>query len=195
MCVPVPIPDILKNFMKPHIELAHSYWSSHLKPGNNAIDATCGNGHDSLALAQILGTNGALFCYDIQPQAIQNTRKLVEKFERVQFFSQCHSDFSSLPSQIPIHLIVYNLGYLPGGDKKKTTMTETTLQSIGAAIERIEKEGAISITCYPGHEEGAREEKALLAFLENIAGFSICYHRWVNRITSPTLIWMKRILL
>jgi hypothetical protein len=90
---------------------------------------------------------------------------------------------------------VYNLGYLPGGKKSITTQTDTTLESVKLSLELLADDGAISITCYPGHEEGAREEKELLAFAETLSSkeWNVCQHKWLNRPRSPSLLWLLRI--
>ncbi len=106
---------------------------------------------------------------------------------------QCHSEF---PETIKnVKLIVYNLGYLPGGDKTITTRINTTLQSISKALTLLYNEGCLSITVYPGHTEGAIETQSLLAMLQALdpKAWSCCYHRWINRgDTSPGLILVQR---
>lgn len=179
--------------MKPtkHLDLAHKYWKDFLKNEDAAIDATCGNGHDSLVLAQIL-SHGDLFCYDIQERAIQESKRRLDGLTcRATFFQKSHIDFSDIHQ--PVKLIVYNLGYLPLSDKSITTMTDTTLKSVQEALSKVVDGGAVSITCYPGHEEGELEEKALLGFLKTLpTSFSICYHQWPNRPKSPTLFWIRK---
>ena len=154
----------------PHLFLAHAYWKEHLQPGDIAIDATCGNGHDTLMLAQILLPDPAslLFALDLQQNAIDQTFSLLKRsiplshFTRVSLEQRCHCAIDRLPLPIPPRLIVYNLGYLPGGDKTITTQTATTLQSLQKAIHLLAPGGAISVTCYPGHPEGEKEEKAII---------------------------------
>lgn len=176
-----------------HLDLAHKYWKEHLRPGDIAIDATCGNGHDAAILAEIL-RQGKLFCYDIQKEAILKTKKRLGEIlsERVSFFQKCHSDLSDILE--PVRLIVYNLGYLPLSDKKMTTQTASTLLSVEKGLSLLQPEGAISIMCYPGHEEGRREEEALILWLQRLpsSSFRICYHEWINRALSPTLLWIQK---
>ncbi len=187
----------------PHIALAHSYWKAHLKEGQWAVDATCGNGHDTLFLAQcILGntSHGGVIGLDIQEKAIENTRLLLEQsllshqYARVHLFKQSHASFPNQVMNHSISLIVYNLGYLPKGEKQITTRTDTTLESIKEGLSLIAKGGLISITCYPGHAEGEREETALLTFAQGLSSkiYSICHHRWLNRHLSPSLIIIQK---
>jgi SAM-dependent methyltransferase len=184
--------------MKNHLLLAQKYWKNLLKPIDNVIDATCGNGKDSLFLKKLI-CKGKLFCLDIQKKAIENTHILLKKenvdFKNIFLIKKSHEDFSYIP-KIPIKLIVYNLGYLPKSDKTITTKTKTTLKSIKNALNLIEKDGGISITCYPGHLEGQKEENALIYFLStlNSKNLNICYHKWINKKNSPTLIWIKKLI-
>jgi SAM-dependent methyltransferase len=181
--------------MKNHLLLAQKYWKNLLNPTDNAIDATCGNGFDSLFLKKLI-YKGKLFCLDIQKKAIENTHSLLKKeninFKNIFLIKKSHEEFSYIP-KVPIKLIVYNLGYLPKGDKKITTKTNITLKSVNNAINLIEKSGGISITCYPGHLEGKREENALLYFFSNLnsKNLNILYHKWIKK-NSPTLIWIEK---
>lgn len=185
----------------PHLHLAKTYWTEHLRPGDAAIDATCGNGHDTLFLCQLLLKHDASVVagLDIQGTAILNTDALLkrslseEHVKRVLLHRMCHAKIHQIPLPSPPRLIVYNLGYLPGGDKSMTTQTGSTLKSIEHALDIVALDGAISITCYPGHEEGEREESALLSFVATLpySRWKTCYHKWLNRPKSPTLIWIE----
>ncbi len=173
-----------------HLDLAHHFWKRLLKPGDAAIDATCGNGHDSLLLAELI-QGGELHCIDIQRQAIETTRQKLKIFIGSVYFH--HGSHAVLPEVSP-KIIVYNLGYLPGGDKNKTTQTESTLSSLKQAARILAPGGLISITCYPGHEEGAREKEALLPILSAFSKkeFAITTFRWENRKKSPSLVFIQK---
>ena len=170
------------------LDLAHSFWQKHLTASDNAIDATCGNGHDTLFLAQLL-TSGSLFAFDIQAKALVNTKKFLKehgiespentnsikktesycsKNQNLYLLQQSHTTFKKALFQCPIKLIVYNLGYLPGSDKKLTTLTQNTLISLEKALDLIIPGGALSIICYPGHEEGKKETEAIESWTENL---------------------------
>jgi methylase of polypeptide subunit release factors len=171
----------------PHINLAQSYWKKHLKSTDLAIDATCGNGHDTLFLSQLCKVIGL----DIQPSAIENTKNLVGAAAELHLLS--HEWIDTLG--VSPNLIVYNLGYLPKGDKSITTKLESTLISIRKSLEILVPGGALSITCYPGHDEGLREEEAILKWANELpfAEWSACHHRWLNRPRSPSLLWIVKL--
>lgn len=168
-----------------HIDLAHSYWKQILRSNSVAIDATCGNGHDT---EFIVGCGVAkLYAIDIQEAAIEATRKKVPNAE---FILGSHSAFPSEITSHSVSLIAYNLGYLPGGNKGLTTKTETTLKSLEKALELIESGGMISVTCYPGHPEGALEETAVLNWAKTLPNqiWCCCHHIFCNRKSAPSLL-------
>ncbi|MFZ0566112.1 MAG: class I SAM-dependent methyltransferase [Chlamydiales bacterium] len=180
---------------KPHIDLARLYWQKWVSPGDKVIDATVGNGHDTLFLAKLLKGKGKLIGYDIQPQAIAQTKKRLESLSEnersiVSLHLMSHSQFS----ESGVKLIVYNLGYLPGGDKSITTLAETSLDSLKAALPILAPSGKISMTCYPGHPEGKREEAALFDYLKTLSSheWDVGYHQWLNRSLFPSLFLIQR---
>lgn len=182
-----------------HLDLAKNFWGTLLRDGDWAIDATCGNGNDTLTLARC-NKIGGVIGIDLQPEALEKTRDLLEEnlssseLSRIHLFCQSHEEFPALAFQNPIRLIVYNLGYLPGGNKQLTTQTPTTLISVRKAIELVAPGGAVSITCYPGHPEGKREEEALLneAACLDPAEWSVAHTRFPNRNFSPSLLLIQR---
>lgn len=186
-----------------HLDLAHHYWSLLLQPGDIAVDATCGNGLDCLYIAQriLVESTGHLTAFDIQETALEKTRLLLtghleeSLMERIDLCQGCHSEFPATLLPESVALIVYNLGYLPGGgDKSLTTMTGTTLFSIQRALPLIKRGGAISITCYPGHAEGQNEETEIIKLLADLNPheWNCCHHQWINRKQAPTLFFIQR---
>lgn len=170
---------------------AHFIWNQILESHHIAIDATCGGGYDTQFLAQKCHR---VFSLDLQKEALDKAKSLLshEERQRVSFYHQSHVNFPVVKS--PIQLIVYNLGYLPGGDKSITTRVESTLVSVQAAIELITTGGFISITCYPGHEEGYKEKLALVKFLQQLCprSFSVSHQVWVNRNQAPSLLIIQK---
>lgn len=182
-----------------HLRLAHNYWSIYGKKGGVCVDATCGNGLDSLYIAQTLltPTSGRLFCIDIQPSAIQATQEILGKstpqviLDRISYHCHSHTQFEFLPNYVDI--FVYNLGYLPCSDKSCTTQAETTLISVKQAIERLSSNGIISIMSYPGHPAGKKELDYLLEFLSLLSNnYTVCRHQWSNRYRFPELFLIRK---
>ncbi len=178
------------------LQLSHHYWTLLLSPADIVIDATCGNGKDTLKLAQLV-PEGLVLSIDIQKQALDETADLLKKslesdsIKRIFLIHQSHEEF---PPLYPVKLIAYNLGYLPKGDKSITTLTSVTLKSVARALDHICEGGAVSIVCYPGHVEGAVEEKSLVAFAEQLSPerFTVFYHQHINRKSSPSFLWIVK---
>lgn len=179
-----------------HLDFAHFMWSKIKKDKPVIIDATCGNGYDSLFLAKHCLNLGSLHCIDIQECALEATKKRLESegisLDGLFFYPMSHE---TLPD-VPIDLIVYNLGYLPGSCKEMTTKTPITLKSVKSALKRLNPGGLVSITCYVGHPEGAREETALLEELSKLcpSEYMVCHHQFKNRKLSPSLIFIYKTL-
>lgn len=174
-----------------------------------AIDATCGNGHDTLALAKMLfGTTAGvvqhtparLLAIDIQPEAIAQTEALLCEAGfsgevadgRISLICGSHADihdhiYSHLPSGAKAAAIIFNLGYLPGGDKTITTTAETTIEAAEAALGALQKGGILSITMYSGHDAGAKEKEALMAFATELDShaFHVAYISMPNQRNNP----------
>jgi methylase of polypeptide subunit release factors len=176
--------------------VAQNYWKEILQKGEIAIDATLGNGHDTIFLAKVLEGSGAIFAYDVQANALRNAKMnfegaLTDK-ERasITLIHGSHEHFL----QPSAKLIVYNLGYLPGGDKKITTLKESTLKSLKHGATVVQPKGALSIMCYPGHPEGAEEERQILewARLLNPQLWDVCFHQWINRKEAPSFLLIRR---
>jgi hypothetical protein len=182
-----------------HLSFSHKLCKQQLTYGSFVVDATAGNGKDSLFLANLIlkENKGHLWSLDIQEKAITNTKKILEEnldkqlIKNISLINQCHS--LPLPSSPSLDLVVYNLGYLPGGNKKLCTKTNTTLLSIRYFLKLLKQEGALCITCYPGHEEGAEEYYFLLRFFQfNISPYwKITHYFHPNKPQAPNIFWIS----
>lgn len=179
------------------IDLLHSFFPKLLQKGDIAIDATAGGGHDSLALAKELSKHKdtSLIAIDIQKKAIEKTlnRLAKEAPDYLPYTQLIEGSHENLPKVSP-KLILYNLGYFPGGDKAITTMTDSTLKSLQSAMDILQDGGVISITCYPGHAEGEKELTALSLLLNSLSPkeWSCTLTQWKNRRAAPALILMQK---
>jgi len=185
------------------VNLAHTYWEEILVPGDIVIDATCGNGHDTLFVAQkvLHERSGKVFGFDIQPTAIAattlnlKTHLTHEQFNDVILIHGSHAHFPKTIQERSIKLIVYNLGYLPKGNKSIVTHHESSLESLRNAMKLIRDDGMISMTCYPGHPEGKVEEDKILEYVGSLSAkeWICCHHRWINRHAAPSLLLVKKL--
>lgn len=136
---------------------------SALFEGAVAVDATMGNGHDTLWLCRQVGDEGCVYAFDVQQQAVDNTAAALDMAgmrHRAQLFCQGHQHMAQYVDR-PADVIMFNLGWLPGAEHGVTTLTETTLMAADAALQLLKKDGLLTICIYPGHEEGMRELSAL----------------------------------
>lgn len=146
-----------------NLQKTHLWIQNRLHDQSHVIDMTCGNGHDTYFLAQHCKQVTAV---DIQQIAIESTKKRCEAFGNVRYIHSDHSKLD-LESLKPIHGAIYNLGYLPKGDKDLITKKESTIQSL-ESLKKYDLEFLV-ITCYPRHEGGLEEAEAVLAWILNNA--------------------------
>lgn len=160
------------------------------------IDATVGNGHDTLFLTQLAQKhNGRVVGFDIQQKAIETTKKKVEGFSNVSLILDSHANFDHYVQPETVALIVYNLGYLPHGEKSITTQKNSTLLSIRLGLELLRSKGGIAIICYSGHPEGLNEIEGLKGFVHTLDSkkFCVTWTEWKNRTLCPSVVLIQRI--
>lgn len=156
---------------RPLTQQAHLALAACLQPGNWAVDATAGNGHDTLFLAQQVGPTGHVWAFDIQSEALNTTVQRLRSAGvegRVTLVQASHDRMLEyLPGSAigRVKAIQFNLGYRPGGDPRLITRPETTLPALGAACRLLHPEGYISLLVYRGHPGGMEEYQAILDWL------------------------------
>lgn len=147
--------------------LARDVLTRALKEGDRAVDATMGNGHDTLFLCETIGPSGHVYAFDIQEAALSSTEaRLAEKGmeSRATLFHAGHENMEKLVPE-KVQAVVFNLGWLPGGDHGVTTHWETTFRAVSQGLSLLLPGGILIICAYPGHPEGDRERSELTAFL------------------------------
>lgn len=160
----------MENILRNTARLAMSLVSEYVRPGDTVIDATCGNGHDTLALALMTGEEGKVYGFDVSGLAIQATMRLLQENDvaaEIELVYNGHEDMD-LHVEEEVSAIVFNLGYLPGEDKNKTTRVDTSMTALKKGLGMIKVDGIISVVMYPGHEEGRRERDAILSWSEGL---------------------------
>lgn len=145
------------------VELAHSLVKANIKPGSIAIDATVGNGRDTAFLLDLIKPNGKVFGFDIQEMAIEQTLTNLHDSPYLDCLALINSSHADMCKFIPsvyhskVSAIMFNLGYLPGGDKRIITQAGSTLAALSAARQLLAMDGIITVLAYPGHEGGEME--------------------------------------
>ncbi len=171
--------------------------NQHLQKGDIAVDFTMGNGNDTLFLSETVGEKGHVYAFDIQEEALVSTREhLCENGAPENYTLICasHHRVKEFVKE-PIKAGMFNLGYLPrSGKKAVTTMRETTMPAVEAAIELLAPDGVLIVAIYPGHEEGALEGDALRSYFASLSRFKICASefRILNSPTSPYFFLVEK---
>ena len=203
--------------MKPITQQAHDLLTTHVR-GSLAIDATAGNGHDTLFLAHLVGPTGTVWAFDIQPEALRKTAaRLVEhqipvklrlKLASPAQTSEHHSrviaieaDHAEMAQHLPPEIrgrvvaIMFNLGYLPGADKDCITTTSSTRAALDTAIELLAPGGVLTVVVYPGHSGGQEEAEAVRSWFQQRAS-EACTSLLTNEVpathTGPQLLALQR---
>jgi len=149
------------------VEQVHQKLAEAIPPGDIVVDATMGNGHDTQFLAQRVGPDGRVYAFDVLPEALEETRQRLlhnDLLDRTALLLTGHENLAAhiAPEHYGmIRAVMFNLGYRPGGDKRATTVTESTLAALDAAFAVLASHGRISIVAYPGHPGGREETEAV----------------------------------
>ena len=189
-------------------ELAHILVRQVVNVGDVAVDATVGNGNDTLFLANLVGSAGHVIGFDIQEAAIKSARRLVAHLHHVSLVHTGHENMTAVVRDLTdgqsqknrpvtsggLAAVMFNLGYLPGGSKSVTTRPEATVSALDQSLVLLRPGGLITLVLYPGHAGGAEETSAVRAHAENLGPeFSIAhYHRIRSRKPAPELLAIER---
>jgi hypothetical protein len=128
---------------------------------NIAIDCTLGNGHDTLFLSSLFNK---VYAMDIQPLALIRSKERLKDTNNTFLYLMNHKDIDTLNIN-NVDLVLYNLGFLPGSDKKVITNYDTTLESIDKALNLINEDGIILIASYIRHPNGLNEYQMIIQYL------------------------------
>ena len=171
--------------------ITHDYMRRLIKPGDRVIDATAGNGHDTLCLAELGGEGGHVTAFDIQEKALEQTRLRLEGAgvsERVTLVQDGHQNMKQYVTE-PVRAVMFNFGYLPGGDHRICTKSETSIAAIQAAMELISPDGMVMLAIYYGGDSGFGEKDAIMEFLQSIDchRYSVLCHHFINYPNCPPI--------
>lgn len=168
------------------------FLSLHVKPGDLCIDATMGNGHDTLYLSQLTGPTGHVFSFDIQEIALTSTKKRLDSHhadDNVTLLLESHIHMANYAEDETVSCIVFNFGYLPSGDHSITTKKETSIQAIETGLKLLKKNGLMSLCIYSGGDSGFDERDALLEYLKQLDSkkYLVILSSYYNRPNNPPL--------
>ncbi|KUP06331.1 rRNA methyltransferase [Bacillus coahuilensis m2-6] len=182
--------------LKRILPFARDLLQSAVDKGDIVIDATMGNGHDTLYLAQLVGEEGHVFAFDIQNEAIDSTRMQLKKSGITEGVTLIHRGHEHVKDAVPADVhgnvkgAIFNLGYLPGGDKRIVTTANTTIQAIESLLSIMSPEGVIVLVIYHGHDEGKEERDKLLTYVENLDQkmAHVLRYQFINQQNHPPFI-------
>lgn len=183
----------MKNLLRSTTETALFFVRQYVKPGDTVVDATCGNGHDTVALAR-MGA-GKIYGFDIQQEAVDNTRAALEKeklyHSGITLIRDSHERIGEYIKE-PIKAAVFNLGYLPSASKEIVTGAESTISAVKQLLEILQKDGLICITMYSGHPGGQEEKEAVLQMAASLdkKKYHAAYLNFINQPDAPPEILM-----
>lgn len=164
----------------------------HVKPGDICIDATMGNGNDTLLLCQLCGEQGKVYAFDIQKQALINTQKRMTEAAipaNYQLILDSHTNMSQYIQENSVSCIVFNFGYLPGGDHEKSTKSDTSICALEASLRLLKKKGQLSLCIYSGGDSGFEERDAVLKWLKELdtKKYLVIKTEYYNRPNNPPI--------
>ena len=175
--------------LKNAVHISRQIISGAASHSDTVVDATCGRGHDTLYLAQLVGSEGMVYSFDIQQDALENAQNLLHSHNLAQRVRFIHDDHAHIKAYVNIRIkaAMFNLGYLPGGDHQITTRVESTIKAVIEIMNLLTVGGIITIVAYPGHQPGERELQALRGFLHVIPQqqFDIIEVVFLNQINQP----------
>lgn len=164
----------------------------HIQDGSLCIDATMGNGNDTEYLCKLVGPSGRVLAFDIQPEALQNTKKRLEQsldYENYQLILDSHSHMNQYAEENSADCIAFNLGYLPGGDHSLATHSATTIEALEQSLLILKKNGLLSVCIYSGGDSGFEEKDAVLDWLKNLDSrkYLVLVTEYYNRPNNPPI--------
>lgn len=172
------------------LDIVHKVLTNMVKPGDFVVDATSGNGYDTVFLAELVGENGKVVAMDIQEDAVKSTNERLTESgysERTTTYCMSHSDMDSILKENSADAIVFNFGWLPGGDHDIFTRAETSVPAIEKALKILKPGGILSLCLYYGRNNGYSERDAILDYLSKLEPryYAVMKCDFLNRRNDP----------
>ena len=175
--------------MKRPLEMAHDFLAQVITREDIVVDATMGNGHDTLFLAKLAKQ---VYAFDIQEQALEKTSQRLQEagLTNAELILQGHETVDQFVKEVKA--AIFNLGYLPSADKSIITQPQTTLDALDKLCHMLVKGGRIAIMIYYGHEGGDIERDAVMDFVSHLPQeeYTAAIYRTLNQINNPPFLVM-----
>ena len=175
--------------MKRPLEIAHDFLAQVITQEDIVVDATMGNGHDTLFLAKLAKQ---VYAFDIQEQALEKTSQRLQEagLTNAELILQGHETVDQFVREVKA--AIFNLGYLPSADKSIITQPQTTIEALDKLCHMLVKGGRIAIMIYYGHEGGDIERDAVMDFVSHLPQeeYTAAIYRTLNQINNPPFLVM-----
>lgn len=172
-------------------QFCHDFVEDYIAEGDSCIDATAGNGNDTEFLCQKVGKSGKVYAFDIQSTAIENTKKRLSEnnlLERAELILDGHENMCSYVKE-EVSAILFNFGYLPGGDHTIATQSDTSILAMEHALSLLKKGGVMNLCIYSGKDTGYEEKECILSYLQELDSrkWLVIVSNYYNRKNDPPI--------
>ena len=182
--------------MKRVTELAHEAVRAVVVPGDTVVDATVGNGHDTLFLAHCVQPGGKVYGFDVQEEALSAARGRLAAAEVgeawLHLVHEGHEEMARIVEG-PVAAVMFNLGYLPGGDHAVTTRPQTTRRALEQGMDLLRPGGVITVVCYRGHPGGVEESGVVRVWASALEGCAVEVIGREETVNGPFLVVVRRV--
>ncbi len=170
-------------------DICDFYIENIIKEGDRVVDATVGNGNDTLKLSNAVGKTGCVYGFDIQMDAINSAKEKNYIYNNVVFLNESHSELDLFIAE-EISFVIFNLGYLPGGDHSIKTCEKTTIPAIEKAMTKLTAGGVILLVIYRGGDTGFSESEAVISYVKGIdyKKYNVLLFDYINRPKNPPMV-------
>lgn len=171
------------------LKLSHLYMEEHVKTGAICVDATMGRGRDTLLLSRLVGKEGHVFAFDIQEEAVLATKSLLAEHAsgNATLILESHDKMENYVKEADA--VIFNFGFLPGGDHTVFSHGDVSCRAISAALRILKPDGFVSLCIYYGGDTGFEERDAILSHLANLdqKKYTVMLQSFCNRKNCPPL--------
>lgn len=180
------------HIIKNSLGQSHEMIKKIVASGDTVVDATAGNGNDTVFLAGLAGEGGKVYSFDIQKEAVEETEKKLRELNllnRVELIQDGHQNMDKYIKE-KVKAVMFNLGYLPGGNHSIGTRWETTIEAVEKSMNLLEVNGIVAIVVYYGRDSGFEEKERLMEYIKTIdcKKYTVMRIDFVNQINCPPIL-------